>query len=451
MPPSGSVQISKEKIFVPKNILIVDDEPNHRLMLRLHLEQAGHRATEAANGQQVLERMAREAFDLILLDLQMDVMDGLTLLGELRRQGREIPVIVITAHGSVQTAVQAMKLGALDFLAKPVEVAELLRLVDQPQQGTQTPMDIPKDYRFPGVSGAVMGKVLGQLAMVAPTDASVLILGESGTGKELVARSLHDNSPRAQSAFLAVNCAALSEHLVESELFGHEKGAFTSAAAAKPGKFELADGGTLFLDEIGELPLPLQPKLLRALQEKTYERVGGTRTLKADVRIVAATNRDLQEQVRAGAFREDLFFRLNVFPVRLPPLRERRDEIPLLLRYFIDKYAPRFNKLIKGWSDGFLKKLETYSFPGNIRELENLVERSIILARGDVLDVQLLPDLTQASTVREDAGVDLKERERQAIRQALVQTGGNKSKAAELLGISRRALHYKIKDYGLDE
>lgn len=433
---------------MPKNILIVDDEPNHRLMLRLHLEQAGHRATEAVNGQQALERIAREAFDLILLDLQMDVMDGLTLLGELRRQGRELPVIVITAHGSVKTAVQAMKLGALDFLAKPVEVAELLRLVDQPQRGAAPP-EIPRDYRFPGVSGSVMGKVLDLLAMVAPTDASVLILGESGTGKELVARSLHDNSPRAQGAFLAVNCAALSEHLVESELFGHEKGAFTSAAVAKPGKFELAEGGTLFLDEIGELPLALQPKLLRALQEKTFERVGGTRTLKADVRIVAATNRDLQEQVRAGAFREDLFFRLNVFPVRLPPLRERRDEIPLLLRYFIDKYAPRFNKLIKGWSDGFLKKLEIYSFPGNIRELENLVERSIILARGDVLDEQLLPDLSRASSVRDDASVDLKEREKQAIRQALAQTGGNKSKAADLLGISRRALHYKIKDYGL--
>ncbi|KIH78018.1 two-component system, NtrC family, response regulator HydG [Geoalkalibacter ferrihydriticus] len=433
---------------MPKNILIVDDEPNHRLMLRLHLEQAGHRATEAVNGQQALERIAREAFDLILLDLQMDVMDGLTLLGELRRQGREIPVIVITAHGSVKTAVQAMKLGALDFLAKPVEVAELLRLVDQPQR-VAAPPEIPRDYRFPGVSGSVMGKVLDLLAMVAPTDASVLILGESGTGKELVARSLHDNSPRAQGAFLAVNCAALSEHLVESELFGHEKGAFTSAAVAKPGKFELAEGGTLFLDEIGELPLALQPKLLRALQEKTFERVGGTRTLKADVRIVAATNRDLHEQVRAGAFREDLFFRLNVFPVRLPPLRERRDEIPLLLRYFIDKYAPRFNKLIKGWSDGFLKKLEIYSFPGNIRELENLVERSIILARGDVLDEQLLPDLSRASSVRDDASVDLKEREKQAIRQALAQTGGNKSKAADLLGISRRALHYKIKDYGL--
>ncbi|MDO3378904.1 sigma-54-dependent transcriptional regulator [Geoalkalibacter halelectricus] len=434
---------------MPKNILIVDDEPNHRLMLRLHLEQAGHRATEAADGQKALECIAREAFDLVLLDLRMDVMDGLTLLGELRRQGSEMPVIVVTAHGSVKTAVQAMKLGALDFLAKPVEIPELLRLVNEPLSGMESAMEIPKDYHFPGVSGTAMGKVLWQLAMVAPTDASVLILGESGTGKELVARSLHDNSPRNAQEFLAVNCAALTEHLVESELFGHEKGAFTSAAATKPGKFELADGGTLFLDEIGELPLALQPKLLRALQEKTFERVGGTRTLKADVRIVAATNRDLEEQVRAGAFREDLYFRLNVFPVRLPPLRERRDEIPLLLRYFVDKYAPRFNKLIKGWSEGFLKKLESYSFPGNIRELENLVERSIILARGDLLEESLLPDLARGAAIKEEAGVDLKQREKQAIRQALAQTGGNKSKAAELLGISRRALHYKIKDYGL--
>ncbi len=436
-----------------KTILIIDDEANHRLMLRLHLQEAGYRTAEAENGRAALELLDRESFAAVLLDLQMEIMDGLTFLGALRRRGVTTPVVVVTAHSSVRTAVETMKLGATDFLSKPVDIEELLRLVRgltaSPAPAAAKTASPP--YRFEGVwSEQGLGRIIDLLAMVAPTDASVLILGESGTGKELVARSIHANSPRREGPFLAVNCAALSESLIESELFGHEKGAFTGAVAAKAGKFQLANGGTLFLDEIGELPMAVQAKLLRAVQEKTFERVGGTRTLQADVRIVAATNRDLQQRVREGQFREDLFFRLNVFPVRLPPLRERREEIPLLLRHFVAKYGPAFNKRIKGWSSAFLSRLTAYHFPGNIRELENLVERSIILTRGEILEESVLPDLTAAAAPRPDSRpIDLRENERQAILAALEQTGGNKSRAAELLGISRRALHYKIKEYGV--
>ncbi len=433
-------------------ILIVDDEANHRLMLRLHLQEAGYRTAEAENGRAALELFDRETFAAIILDLQMEIMDGLTFLGALRRRGVTTPVVVVTAHSNVRTAVETMKLGATDFLSKPVDIEELLRilrgLTATPAAAAAPPPAPP--YRFEGVwSEKGLGQILDLLAMVAPTDASVLVLGESGTGKELVARSIHANSPRRQGPFLAVSCAALTESLIESELFGHEKGAFTGAIAAKAGKFQLANGGTLFLDEIGEMPLGVQAKLLRAVQEKTFERVGGTRTLQADVRIVAATNRDLQQRVAEGQFREDLFFRLNVFPVRLPPLRERREEIPLLLRHFVDKCGPAFNKRIKGWSAGFLGRLMVYHFPGNIRELENLVERGIILTRGEMLEESVLPDLTVSVPTRDYRPVDLRENERQAILAALEQTGGNKSRAAELLGISRRALHYKINEYGI--
>lgn len=435
-------------------ILIIDDEPNHRLMLRLHLAEAGFHPVEAENGQQGLACLEREEFALILLDLKMPVMDGYGFLADLRRQGKGTPVVVITAFSNVRTAVEAMKLGATEFLTKPVDPAELLALVKTLLQQPTSPFVPPgrSDYRFEGVcSPDGLGKIVDLLAMVAPTDASVLILGESGTGKELVARSLHENSPRRQGPFLAVNCAALNENLVESELFGHEKGAFTGAAARRLGRFEEADKGTLFLDEIGEMPLAMQAKLLRAIQDKTFTRVGGTRTLHSDVRIVAATNRDLQAMVEKGTFREDLFFRLNVFPVVLPPLRERRGEIPQLVRYFVDTYAGRFNKVIRGWSDAYLRRLQGYSFPGNIRELENLVERSVILARGDRLEEETLPPLAAAPIEAAETGVDLRENEKALIVQALEKAAGNKSQAARLLGISRRALYYKLKDFSLED
>jgi len=434
-------------------ILIVDDEANHRLMLRLHLRDAGCTTVEAENGRVALDYLAREYFDAILLDLKMSVMDGFAFLAELRKLGKTTPVVVITAFSNVRTAVEAMKLGATEFLTKPVDPAELLQVVQEllrnPEQ--EQPSRRSDGYRFDGVySDAGLGRILGLLEMVAPTDASVLILGESGTGKELVARSIHLNSPRRGGPFLPVNCAALNENLVENELFGHEKGAFTGAVAARAGRFEEADGGTLFLDEIGEMPLAVQAKLLRAIQEKTFTRVGGVKSLKSDVRILTATNRDLSRMVAQGTFREDLFFRLNVFPVELPPLRERSDEIPLLVKHFVDKYAGRFSKVIKGWSEGYMRRLQRYCFPGNIRELENLVERSVILTRGERLEEESLPPLSGGADPGGQTGVDLKENERTLILQALEKSAGNKSQAARLLGISRRALYYKLKDYSID-
>lgn len=435
-----------------KHILIVDDEKTHRYMLRIHLEDAGYKVQEAVHGEEALALIANHSYDVILLDVQMDVMDGLTFLGALRKMGNLTPVIIITAYSTVKTAVSAMKLGATDFLGKPVDADELLKSLQRILKATpKADVTVVSSYNFNGVwlpSG--LGKVLSLLEMVAPTDASVLVLGESGTGKEIIAQSIHENSPRAKGNFLAVNCAALNENLIESELFGHEKGAFTGAVARKQGKFEQASGGTLLLDEVGELPPAAQAKLLRAIQERVIERVGGTQSVPVDVRIIAATNRDLKKMVEEGSFREDLFFRLNVFPVEIPPLRERREELPLLITHFIKKYAGRFGKVIQGYSDSFLEKLKAYSFPGNVRELENIIERAIILCRTQTLDVIHLPELAAHAIQNGQKTVSIKDNEKNLIMEALRKTDGNKSKAAELLGIARRTLHYKIREYGLE-
>ncbi|KAA0259058.1 sigma-54-dependent Fis family transcriptional regulator [Deferribacter autotrophicus] len=433
-----------------KKILIVDDEENHRFMLKLHLEDE-YVVDEASNGVEALSSVESNHYDLILLDIKMDLMDGLTFLSHLRRKGMNTPVIVISAFNNVRTAVEAMKLGAVDYITKPVDVKVLKKQIEEllSSKSGEEEVKIVDDYYYEGVySENGLGKIIDLLKMVAPTDATVLIMGESGTGKELIARSIHNNSPRKGKPFLAVNCAALNENLIESELFGHEKGAFTGADKAKPGKFELADGGTIFLDEIGELPLQTQAKLLRVLQDKTFERVGGLKTLKTDARIVAATNRNLEEMVKEGKFREDLYFRLNVFPVFVPPLRERKNEIPLLLNFFIKKYSEKFQKIIKGYSDDYLKVLMKYNFPGNIRELENIVERSIILCRGEMLTRDLLPPLKMENSSSKKSS--MKEHEKILIEKALKETNGNKSKAAELLGISRKTLHNKIKEYNIE-
>nr|WP_281381112.1 sigma-54 dependent transcriptional regulator [Desulfurispira natronophila] len=444
--------------------MIVDDEANHRFMIRTHLEdEPCYEVYEAENGQEALDVLAQQSIDIILLDMKMAVMDGLTFLAQARKQGYMTPVVIITAYSTVRNAVEAMKLGAVDVLSKPIDMDELLALLGRILSNTdqaEPSAECSTKYSFPGVySEDGLGKVLDLLEMVAPTDASVLILGESGTGKELVARSIHENSPRSQGPFQAVNCAALSENLVESELFGHEKGAFTGAAATKKGRFEVADGGTLFLDEVGELTAGAQSKLLRALQERLIERVGSTRSLAVDVRIIAATNRDLYDMVQQGSFREDLYFRLNVFPVELPPLRERPSEIPLLAKHFVKSSAKRFNKVVSGCSDGFLHKLCNYRFPGNVRELENLVERAIILCRGEVLEEQHLPQLQENSSGESKGSSEassapqsgsIREQQRRLIEEALEKAGGNKSQAARALGIARRTLHYKIKEYGLE-
>ncbi|WP_022850279.1 sigma-54-dependent transcriptional regulator [Limisalsivibrio acetivorans] len=431
-------------------ILIVDDEENHRLMLKLHLKDRGYEIEEAVNGADALTKLGDTLPDLILLDMKMDIMDGLTFLNHLSRKGIRIPVIMITAFSSVKTAVEAMKLGAEDYMTKPVDIDSLLENIERISGSVQAEgIPYTEDYEFGGVYSADgLGSIIEQLKMVAPLDATVLILGESGTGKELIARSIHDNSPRKDGNFVAVNCAALSENLIESELFGHMKGSFTGASANKEGRFETADNGTIFLDEIGELPQQVQAKLLRVLQERTFERVGGTKTLKTNARIIAATNKDLKTISQKGEFREDLYFRLSVFPVELPPLRERTQEIEPLVKFFIEKYSERFGKLIKGADKSYIDKLKGYSFPGNIRELENIVERSIILSKSEKLGTETLPDF-KGSHKGVSSSLDMKSNERELIVKALEKTEGNKTRAAEILGISRRTLHSKLKEYDI--
>lgn len=436
-----------------RKVLIVDDEQNHRLMLKIHLEDAGYEVVEAENGLDGLYLVEENEFYAILLDIKMSVMDGLTVLSKLKEKGLDIPVIMITAFNNVRTVVETMKLGAVDFITKPVDIELLLKSLANLENSITTKREditISNDFEFEGVySEEGLGKIIDLLKMVAPTDASVMIYGESGTGKELVAKAIHKNSNRRERQFLAVNCAALNENLIESELFGHEKGAFTGATNLKKGKFELADGGTIFLDEIGEMPLSTQAKLLRVLQEREFERVGGVKTIKTDTRIIAATNRDLEAMVKSGDFREDLYFRLNVFPVKLPPLRERKSEIPLLVDFFLKKYSMRFSKVIKGYTEDFLEKLSSYDFPGNIRELENIIERCIILCTSDKLGIELLPDFKPSEGIRAHI-LDVKENERQLIITALKETDNNKSKAAKILGISRKTLHNKIKEYNIE-
>lgn len=430
---------------------MVDDESNHRLMLKVHLENAGYQVLEAENGFEALGILEENSIDAIVLDVQMDVMDGLTFLGKMREMSLSIPTVMLSAYDNVPLVVKAMKLGAIDYLTKPVNIADLITILDRfIKSKEEQKEDIEtyiKDYKFEGIySEHGLGRVITLLKMVAPTDATVLIIGESGTGKELVARSIHNNSPRSKYPFVAVNCAALNENIIESELFGHEKGAFTGAVSQKKGKFELAHKGTIFLDEIGEMPLHTQVKLLRVIQEKEFERVGGEKGIKVDVRIIAATNRDLKKMVENGDFREDLYFRLNVFPINMPPLRERPEEIELLAEFFIKKYVDKNGKLIKGMSKDFINKLKNYDFPGNVRELENIIERSVILARSEILDGSLLPDFKPC----DEKDLLMKNNEKQLIIKALQETKYNKTKAAEILGISRRTLHNKIKEYGLE-
>ena len=431
------------------HVLIVDDEKNHRHMLRLHMEDAGYSCCEAANGALALTELQEAQFDIILLDITMDVMDGLSFLSYIRSEGSSIPVVIITASNDAKIAVSAMKMGAADYLTKPVDIVQLLSVMEEmtalPSEVSEGPKKV--DYKFSGVyCDSGLGKIIELLSMVAPTDATVLIMGESGTGKELVARSGHENSPRARKPFIAVNAAALNENLIESELFGHVKGAFTGASADRKGRLQEADGGTVFLDEIGELPLATQAKLLRVLQEKSFEMVGASKTIKVDVRIIAATNRDLEKMVDDGDFRQDLYFRLAVFPVYLPPLRDRQSEIPVLTEYFVKKHVERFQKKIEFISKDYMKKLMNYSFPGNIRELENIVERSIILARSETLTEELLPQFTPGTS-----RAILKEQEQETILSVLKSCGGNKTRAAEKLGISRRTLYYKLKELDITE
>ena len=465
-----------------QHILIVDDEPNMRTILSGLLQREGYQTTTASQGVEALERLEAcgGAFHVIVTDLRMPVMDGMTLLAEVVARWPGRPVVVITAHGTVDTAVEAMKVGAFDFVTKPFDAEELRAVIRKAANTALADMDAidvtdtdaqREDGRY-GMIGTsrAMETVYQILDKVADSPTTVLVTGESGTGKELVASALHNHSTRSNKPFIKVNCAAIPHTLIESELFGHEKGAFTGAIASKPGRFELADGGTLFLDEIAELPPEMQVKLLRAIQESAFERVGGLKTLSVDVRLIAATNRDLEQEVREGRFREDLFYRLNVVPIQLPPLRERPNDIPRLAGHMLARFNERLGKSVTGLSVEAESAFRVYSWPGNVREMENLLERLVLFCEGDTVEMELLPDeLKQDSSLsgalanrpRLDRGltgrISLKELvrettaqlERELIVQGLEQTGGNITRAAQLLMISRKSLQNKMKEFNL--
>lgn len=448
-------------------ILLVDDDDSHRTMLKVNLESAGFKTIEAGDGDEVLPLLAKKSVDLILLDLKMKRVGGLQTLTVLLQEGITTPVIVITAFSSVESAVDAMKKGAFDYVTKPIDIEELkltiaralnYRALDEENKTLKE--QLKDSHGFDSIIGksAAMQEMFATLELVAPTDSTVLITGESGTGKELVASALHHNSPRCQGPFIKLNCAALNENLLESELFGHEVGAFTGATEIRKGRFEIADKGTLFLDEIGDMSLATQTKILRILQEGEFERVGGNKTRSIDVRLLVATHKDLQSMIGEGTFRQDLFFRLSVVPIHLPPLRERSIDIPELAQFFLCRYAEKNRKDINGFHPEALNLLMRYDWPGNIRELENTIERATILCLGEQitpkeLPPQFFPEGVNAQTAKIQAKEDftLRDIEREVIKSALEKTEYNKSATARKLGIARQTLLNKIKEYGLDD
>ena len=450
-----------------RTVLIVEDEANMRRVLCALLERDGFGTIEASDGDAALERLAREPVDAILTDLRMPKRNGLELLEAVRRTHPEIPVVVLTAHGTVGSAVEALKQGAFDYLTKPFDPDEIRQVMEKAvstrrlaSREVRVLADEDAEPLLCGPSQA-LAEVRHVIERVAPTPATVLITGESGTGKEIVARGLHRASLRNSGPFLKINCAAIPEGLLESELFGYERGAFTGAVGRKPGRFELADGGTLFLDEIGEMPLSAQPKLLRAIQEGRFYRVGGTETVHVDVRLVAATNRDLREEVRTGRFREDLFYRLHVVPIHLPPLRERPEDIPPLARLFLGRFAARLKRPVTDIDPLAMELLRAHSWPGNIRELENAIERATLLCDGSALTQRDLPPEVRPAAQRATSSLEptpLRERiraateriERDAILEALRMTEGNVTRAARKLGLSRRGLQLKMKELEID-
>jgi len=447
-----------------QTILIADDEASHRMMLKAHLNEEGFDVVEASNGQEALELVSRNFYDLILMDIRMPVMDGAEALSRIKKISPAIPVIMMTAYGSIESAVEALKSGADDYLTKPLDMDELLIKVGKvlryrylEKENILNRERLGKRFDFSSIIGKsqAMKELFETLAMVSPTDATVLLLGESGTGKEIIANAIHQNSPRKDHPYIKVNCAALPETLLESELFGHEKGAFTGALAGRKGRFELADGGTLFLDEIGEMSPVTQAKILRVLQAKEFEPVGGNHTISVDVRIIAATHKDLKTEVATGGFREDLFYRLHVVPVTIPALRNKREDIPLLAEHFLRMYTKKNDKNVSGFDSRVMDALTRYSWPGNVRELENIVERMVIMTRGDIIAYDDLPQEYRTLPAGEErwpgpAGSSLKEIERDVIIKTLERTGGNRTKAALILGITRKTLQNKIKEFSID-
>ena len=456
-------------------VLVVDDEQSLRKVLAATLQREGYEVQVAVDGEEALAALDRDGADVVVTDLVMPKMDGLSLLRKVVSRHPDIPVIVVTAHGRVDSAVEAMKAGAFDFVTKPFETADLKAIIAKAaRQSDLNARNVvpgepePAGRRYTEIIGRGQRMIELQqiIAKVADAPSTVLIQGESGTGKELVATALHEKSSRRERPFIKINCAAIPRELVEAELFGFEKGAFTGAVQSKPGRFELADQGTLFLDEIGEIPVDMQVKLLRAIQESEFERVGGVKTTKVEVRLIAATSRDLTREIAAGRFREDLFYRLNVVPIFLPALRERRDDIPLLVEHFRQKYNARLKKNVEKIEDDALLSLAAYSWPGNIRELENVLERTILFAEGAIISKADLPAALRQSAPPETAGGALlpgsppgplkeivKEQvqaiERDLIARGLEVTGNNVTRTAKLLKISRKSLQMKMKEFGL--
>jgi len=447
-----------------QRILVVDDEEKLRRVIELQLTAAGFDVDKAGSAEEGL-KLAERA-DLVLTDLKLPGMDGLELLAAIRRQNMQSPVIVMTAFGTIEVAVEAMKAGAVDFLMKPFSLDHLMAVVQKAlevralrDENRQLREELGKRYQFDNIIGRspVMQEVFATIERVAPTRATVLLAGESGVGKDLIARAIHFHSPRRDRPFVKINCTALPENLMESELFGYEKGAFTGANTTKPGKFEQADTGTVFLDEIGDVPAVIQVKLLRILQEREFERLGSNKTRHIDVRVIAATNQDLRAALEQGTFREDLYYRLNVVPINIAPLRDRMQDIPFLTEHFLQKYAAEAGNRIQSITPAAMSKLADYHWPGNVRELENVIERSVVMCTGDRLDVADIK-LDNAPRPRSTAndfslppGMTLDQYEQEIIREALKRADGNKSQAARALGLTRNALRYRLTQMGLEK
>jgi putative PEP-CTERM system response regulator len=444
-------------------LLIVDDEKNIREGISEYFTLSGYEVTQAQDGDEAIKRLDKGDIDLVITDLRMPKVSGEAVLKHAVAHYPTVPVIMLTGHGTVETAVEAMRDGAYDFISKPLNLDHLELMVKRALKGRETELknrelieEVEARRKFSSMIGKSpeIKKIFEVIQRVAPTKASVLITGESGVGKELVADAIHSLSPRRDKPFIKVHCAALAESLLESELFGHEKGSFTGAQARKRGRFELANEGSLFLDEIGEIDQNVQIKILRVLQEKKFERVGGEETLEVDARIIAATNRDLKAEIDKGSFREDLYYRLNVINIHVPPLRERKDDIPLLAAAFLKEFSEENGKKLEGFDAKTRTALYTYPWPGNVRELRNCVESAVVMAKGGIVMPDDLPPSVRSSSesnlIRVPMGSSLDEAERILIRETLAANSGNKSKTADILGIGRKTLYEKIGEYGLD-
>ncbi len=446
---------------MPKTILIADDEQGIRNSLQRLLEFESYRVSMASDGPAALSAVRERNVDLVLLDIKMPGMDGLEVLSQIHGEYPQLPVVIISGHGTIQTAVEATRLGAFDFVEKPIDADRLLLVIRNGlaqrrllRENVSLRAEVRQRTELVGEHTEIQ-KILETVRKVAPANARVLIMGENGTGKEMVARTIHELSPRADEPFVEVNCAAIPEELIESELFGHERGSFTGAVARRMGKFEMADGGTLFLDEVGDMSLSAQAKVLRVLQESVFERVGGTETMRVDVRVVAATNKDLLKASREGSFREDLFYRLNVVPITVPPLRERASDIPLLVEHFLQQTARELGQAPKKMSRGALDALREYAWPGNVRELKNLVERLVILSPGRSIEVKDLPALAPVERAEGryfdiEAYAEFKDVvEKEFFERKLRVYNHNVSKTARRLGMQRSNLYKKLEKYGI--